>query len=218
MYLKPKKIIFIALFCCVVSSVSAQQNDYRAEIGVLGGMAYYLGDANHTPFKEITPDYGVLFRYKFTTRLAARAELTRTSVKGGNESATFDHPVNVLDICGEFNFFDLENNPYKRFSKTFAPYIFVGLGAMNYKYEENSNLGISLPFGVGIKVNLGRRFYFNAQFSNRLLFKDNLEGIEIFNDPRGLNGSNFMNNDMLSTLTVGITYEIWKRKCDCKGN
>jgi hypothetical protein len=86
---------------------------------------------------------------------------------------------------------------------------------MNYLYEEQQSVSVSLPFGVGIKVKLGKRFNFNAQFSNRLLFNDNLEGLEIFNDPYGLNGSNFLNNDMLSTLTIGITFDFWRRKCDC---
>lgn len=220
MYLKTKRItkriILISIFCCFCSHFFAQENDYRAEIGLLGGAAYYIGDANQTLFKDLTPDYGVLFRYRFTTRWAARAELTRTSVKGGNDVATFDNPVNVLDFCGEFNFFDLEKNKYKLYSKTFSPYIFVGLGAMNYKYDDIQQFGISLPFGVGMKVKLGGRFNLNFQYSHRLLFKDDLEeGIALFNDPYGLNGSNFLNNDLLSTLTIGLTFDIWKRECDC---
>lgn len=215
MYLKPKKIILIGFLCCFCSHFFAQENEYRAEIGVLGGLAYYMGDANTLPFKNSTPDYGILFRYKFTPRFAARAELTRSSIKGGSELNTFDNPVNVLDICGEFNFFDLEKSKYKRFSKTFAPYIFLGLGAMNYQYTGSQKFGVSLPFGVGLKIKLGERFNFNAQFSNRLLFNDNLEGIKIFNDPNKLNGSNFMNNDLLSTLTVGVTFDIWKKDCGC---
>jgi len=215
MYLTTKKIVFVSIFCCFCSHFFAQKNDYRAEIGVLGGVTYYLGDANSLPFNDLTSDYGVLFRYRFTTRLAARTEISQTSIKGGNGLETFDNPINVLDICGEFNFFDLEKNQYKRFNKMFSPYIFVGLGAMNFEYEQDQKLGFSLPFGVGIKVKLGGRFNFNAQFSNRLLFNDDLEGIGIFNDPRGLNGNNFMNNDLLSTLTIGFTFDIWKRECDC---
>ena len=217
MYLKTKRLILISIFICFCSHFFAQENDYRAEIGVLGGAAYYIGDANQTLFKDLTLDYGALFRYRFTTRISARAEVTRTSIKGGSGVQVFDNPVNVLDVCGEFNFFDLEKSKYKRYSKMFSPYIFAGVGAMNYEYEENWQSVASIPFGVGIKVKLGGRFNINTQFSNRLLLKDNLEGIAIFNNPHGLNGSNFLNNDLLSTITLGLTFDIWRKECDCLG-
>jgi len=231
MYLKIKRIVLIGIFCCFGSYLFAQQQDeFRAEIGILGGVAYYIGDANSIPFNNLTPAYGALFRYKFTPRFAARAEFTRTSVFGGGfvgvtvpefpdyihmVDARFDNPINVLDFAGEFNFFDLERSLNRRTSRIFSPYIFVGVGMMNYLYEGNEQFTLSLPFGVGIKLKLGQRFNFNAQFSNRLLFADNLEGISDFNNPRGLNGSNFLNNDMLSTLTIGITYNIWRRCPGC---
>ena len=141
--------------------------------------------------------------------------MSRARLHGGSGEAAFDHAVNMLDLCGEFNFFDLEKNEYKRFSKTFAPYLFAGVGFMGYPYEQAGTLGVSIPFGIGIKVKLGGRFNFNAQFSNRLLLKDDLEGVAAHNDPNGLNGGNLLNNDLLQTLTVGITFDIWKRGCDC---
>jgi hypothetical protein len=218
MYLKIKRTILVAVLCSICLPFFAQNDrEFRAEIGLLGGVAYYLGDANHTLFRNITPAYGALFRYRFDTRFAARAEFLRTSVKGGMDGFTFDNRVHTLDIAGEFNFFDLENNPHRRFSRIFSPYIFVGIGAMNYLYEESQQFNLSLPFGVGVKVKLGNRLNLNAQFSNRLLFADNLEGISVFNNPHGLNGRNILNNDMLSTLTVGITFDIWRRNCECMG-
>lgn len=210
------KNLIIAVFCICCTSVFAQQEtEYRMEIGVIGGVGSYLGDANTTFYKEIAPAFGGLFRYRFDTRFSARAEYTRTNVKGETALVEFDNPVNVLDLCGEFNFFDLEKSKYKRFSKRYSPYVFVGIGGMNYKYNDKQSFGISVPFGVGLKVKLIDRLNFNLQFSNRLLLKDNLEGVEILNDPYGLNGSNFLNNDFLSTITVGLTFDIWKKKCDC---
>jgi len=241
MYLKTKGIVLIGIFCCFGSYLFAQQQDeFRAEIGILGGVAYYIGDANSTLFRNSTPAYGALFRYNFTPRFAARAEFTRTSITGEYELRmidfplsppndahvaimNFDNPINVLDFAGEFNFFDLERSLNRRTSRIFSPYIFVGVGVMNYLYQEvgqtdaSQQFTLSIPFGVGIKVKMGKRFNFNAQFSNRLLFADNLEGISIFNNPHGLNGNNPLNNDMLSTLTIGITYNLWRRCPGCVG-
>jgi len=228
MYLKTKRIVLIGFFCCFGSYLFAQQEEFRAEVGILGGVAYYIGDANSTLFNNLTPAFGALFRYKFTPRFAARAEFTRTSIFGGELvhfpgpggmghtlDTRFDNPINVFDVAGEFNFFDLERSPNRRSSRIFSPYIFAGLGVMNYLYEDNQQFTLSLPFGVGLKVKMGQRFNFNAQFSNRLLFADNLEGISIFNNPHGLNGNNPLNNDLLSTFTIGITYNIWRRCPGC---
>lgn len=211
----PKKILIVCLVCSFCSHLFAQQRDYRAEFGILGGVAYYLGDANKTPMKNLTPNYGGLFRYRFDTRNSIRAEFTRSSVIIDEETFSIENPVLALDVCAEFNFFDLEKNSNKRFSKIFSPYIFAGIGAMTYSYEDNPAFSMSIPFGLGMKVKFGGRWNLNVQYSTRLLFKDNLEGLSQYNDPYQLNGSNFMNNDLLSTLTVGVTFDFWERSCDC---
>ena len=66
-----------------------------------------------------------------------------------------------------------------------------------------------------MKLKLGNRWNINLQWSNRLLLADNLEAISTFNNPNGLNGYNIFNNDLLSTLTVGISFDILKRECNC---
>ena len=193
-------------------NISAQEN-YRAEIGIAGGSAYYLGDANSQLFKNTTLTYGALLRYKLNPRIAFRAEWNKAKVVWtGN---TVGNNVNALDICGEFNFFDLEKNEYKRESRIFSPYIFAGIGVANYSYINNSTYTPTIPFGVGMKVRLNAHWNLNAQWSNRLLMSDKLEGIALLNNPNNLNGTNFLNNDLLSTATIAISYNFWKKKCDC---
>jgi hypothetical protein len=48
--------------------------------------------------------------------------------------------------------------------------------------------------------------------------RKNNEITTIFNNPNNLNGTNVFNNDLLSTITIGISYDIWKKKCDCLNN
>ena len=69
-----------------------------------------------------------------------------------------------------------------------------------------------------MKVKLGQRCNLNVQWTTRLLLADNLEGVKTLNNPGGLNGSNPFNNDLLSTLTVGISFDIWKKLCDCENS
>lgn len=196
--------------------MNAQEDTYFAEIGVHGGSSYYLGDANNVLFKNAQLSYGLIYRQKFNPRLAAHLSWNSATVAGKGSidnvnNISFNNRVNAFDLAGEFNFFSYERKEYLPFSKTFTPFIFAGVGGA----LGNSVATMSLPFGVGFKAMLGDRLNLNIMWSNRLMFNDNLEGEADFNDHAELNGTNIFNNDMLSTLTVGITLNIWKKKCDC---
>ena len=194
--------------------MNAQEDTYFAEIGVHGGSSYYLGDANNVLFKNAQLSYGLIYRQKFNPRLAAHLSWNSTTVAGkgivDNVNKPFNNRVNAFDLAGEFNFFSYERKEYLPFSKTFTPFVFAGVGGVL-----GDSVGVSIPFGVGFKMMLGDRLNLNIMWSNRLMFNDNLEGKADFNDHAGLNGTNIFNNDMLSTLSVGITLNIWKKKCDC---
>lgn len=73
----------------------------------------------------------------------------------------------------------------------------------------------SYPVGLGYKFMLGERLNLNLSWSNRLLLTDKMEGKSALNNANGLNGSNIFNNDLLSTFSVGLTYNIWKKSCNC---
>ena len=194
--------------------VNAQEDTYFAEIGVHGGSSYYLGDANNVLFKNAQLSYGLIYRQKFNPRLAAHLSWNSTIVAGSglidDVNIPFNNRVNAFDLAGEFNFFSYERKEYLPFSKTFTPFVFAGVGGVL-----GDSVGVSIPFGVGFKMMLGDRLNLNIMWSNRLMFNDNLEGEADFNDHAELNGTNIFNNDMLSTLSVGITLNIWKKKCDC---
>jgi hypothetical protein len=216
MIMKLIRFFFVCIFGLSTIFASAQAFDrdvYRAEIGIIGGGSFYIGDANSLLFNNMQIAYGGFFRYNLNPRFAFKAELISTTVSGPGFN-----PNNIFagDITAEFNFFDLENSPYKRFSKTYSPYIFAGMGLftdMYVKQFENFPNFISLPFGVGMKVKLGKRWNLNAQWSNRLsLLSDNMEDNLNFAEPTN---SNIFNNDLLSTVTIGVSYDIWKKKCDC---
>ena len=195
--------------------MNAQEDTYFAEIGVHGGSSYYLGDANNVLFKNAQLSYGLIYRQKFNPRLAAHLSWNSATVAGKGSidnvnNISFNNRVNAFDLAGEFNFFSYERKEYLPFSKTFTPFVFAGVGGVL-----GDSVGVSIPFGVGFKMMLGDRLNLNIMWSNRLMFNDNLEGKADFNDHAGLNGTNIFNNDMLSTLSVGITLNIWKKKCDC---
>ncbi|MFM2291013.1 MAG: hypothetical protein RIS29_826 [Bacteroidota bacterium] len=216
------KLFLICIFALSIVRATAQnynKDEYKAEIGAIGGINYYIGDANQQLFKYNQPTFGGLFRYRFDKRLALRTELTMATVAAAGIKSNM---VFAGDICGEFNFFDLEQNPYKKYSKTYSPYIFGGLTLMTDVYDQQALPVAGIAFGVGLKVKLNKRLNLNIQWSNRQMFADNLEGTsksgttsDPLNNYQGLNGSNILNNDLLSSFTVGITWDFWKKQCDC---
>ena len=201
-----KFIIFISGCLFLLVSTVRSQSEYLAELGVNGGISYLLDDKNSVPFNNTFLELGLIYRHNFNERLSAHLAWNNTRNIYFNPLDTI--MLNIIDLCGEFNFFDLIKRQYKPRSTNFSPYIFAGAG---FAFNQQTS-GVNIPFGVGIKYKLGSRFNLNAQWAHRLMLNtDKLEGIE-----SALNGSNFMNKDLISTFTIGLSYDFWKRPCDCK--
>lgn len=200
------------LVLCLIAFITipvVAQSDYLAEIGVNGGTSYYLGDANSVMFQNQKLNYGIIYRYNFNERFSAHAEWNNSKIIVPQLTDTIT--VTMLDFCGEFNFFDIVKKQYKPQSKSFSPYIFTGISAA---YNTNDFI-LGIPFGIGLKYKLGTRLTFNTKWAHRILFRDKIDRID---NPALLNGTNIFNNDILSTLTIGISYNFWKKPCDCQNN
>ena len=216
-------VLALNMFYLQAQEVKLEKDEYKAEIGIIGGGSYYLGDANSQLFNNMQLIYGGMFRYVIDARIALRAEFSSADIAGiyndQNSLKSFKKTIYSADFCGEFNFFDLEKNPYKQFSKPFSPYIFTGFGGMTGLYATQKLPEVSWVFGLGMKVKLVKRLNLNIQWSNKLLLNsDYMEGKIALNNPAKLNGSNIFNNDLLSTVTVGISLDIWKKPCNCLNN
>ena len=216
-----KVIRYLLFTVLVVPALNGYaQEKYRGEIGPSAGTSFYIGDANTKLFANQNFTYGLQYRHKFNSRLAVTGEWNSTKVSGdatllNNTVVAFSNPVNAFDLSGEFNFFDLEDKPYKPFSQKYCTFIFAGVGSMLYDYEMQGQIKFSYLIGAGVKFMLGKRMNLNFRWSNRLLLTDQLEGIRPLNNIYDLNGSNLLNNDLLSTLSVGLTINIFKERCDC---
>lgn len=84
-----------------------------AEIGVIGGGGYYIGEYNPaTPFKAVKSYFGGLYRYNLNDRFALRLNVGFSKIGlqdvewPGEETFPREFSTSVRDICGlvEFNF------------------------------------------------------------------------------------------------------------------
>jgi len=208
-----------------VMHVAAEPLPYTCDIGVQGGIGYYIGDAQHHLFLYPREVYGGQFRYKFNNRWAVQ-------VKGQYQKIDFkvNDPISALygnrlqndminiDAVGEFNFFRYGERTADVRIKPITPYIFLGLGfALSNDYDDPYSLfTMYLPIGFGMKWRFAPRWQMIVSWQHNLYFGDRLENVDEYGNTYDLNGSNFMNNDLTGQLTVGIVFEFAQQKGVCK--
>lgn len=145
------------------NSVKAQD---KLELGIMGGVTYYLGDLNQSQqFKDPRPALGFLARYAINDRLAAKVNIFGGGIAGEYPSAGERYPIiherpttnsNVggvvsggeyefsralvsLGFMGEFNFRSFDH-VFNKSESLWTPYITAGLGGTFYKsYAEDAS-------------------------------------------------------------------------------
>ena len=208
-----------------LTNAAAEQLPYLCDIGVQGGIGYYIGDAQHHPFLYPREVYGGQFRYKFNNRWAIQ-------VKGQYQKINFkvDDPNSALfgnrlqndminiDAVGEFNFFRYGERTLDTRIKPITPYIFLGLGfALSNDYNQPYGcFSVYLPMGLGMKWRFAPRWQMIVTWQHNLYFGDRLENVDEFGNTYDMNGSNFFNNDLTGQLTAGIVFEFAQQKGNCR--
>lgn len=212
-FIKVKNQINIFFLCCFCTLSSfAQRKEKVVEIGVFLGGSYYIGDLNPTRhFDQFThPGGGIVFRYNFNPRFAARANFLLGNIEGHDEfsSSAFQQQRNlsfqskVTELSGqlEFNFLNYEiGNDRSRFS----PFIFGGIGCFQFDPQGQYNdsrvslrplategqglpgssakpykqFQVTLPFGVGIRLNVAKNMSLGLEWGMRKTFTDYLDDV-----------------------------------------
>lgn len=224
--LKIKTLALLALMACPIH-LSAQELEYKMEIGAMAGMSSYLGDANYTnPLSHLKPAGGLVARYNFNTRMALKFNLSYAGIGGNSAERSNKYPdgknwkfdTSVVDFgCQyELNFFGYGTGAatYKG-NKRIAPYIHLGLG-MTYGQgvkPEGSVFTLNIPIGIGVKYKVKPRLNVGLDWSAHFSLDDKLDGIV---DPYGIKGSFLKNKDSYTMLMLFLTYDIMPkyRKCN----
>lgn len=207
-------VLFFVYILCTTTVFG--QKKFRCEIGPIGGVSYYIGEANSTIFQNEQTTFGGIFRYKFNPRwvIAAKAQTTALAFEHGG--LAIKSSMIEGDLTAEFNFFHLEENTWNRLSKSYSPYLFMGLGVGVYENDSYKKKPLYIPVGVGFKWNFIPRLNLNIEWQHQLFLADNMEGVNKWNNANGINGGNFMNYDLLSMLTVGITVNFGAKRKVCR--
>ena len=222
-----------AAFLLLVSvcMVSAQELEYKMELGALAGGSFYMGDANFTtPFKNTAPMGGLLARYNFNPRMVVKGDLAVGRIKGSTEGidnqfpgdvhSTFSRNVYELGAQFEYNFFAYGTGAGYKDSRRLTPYILGGVGLTYAPKPANHVVAMNIPLGLGVKYKLAPRINCGAEWSMRFTTSDRLdvtatEGL-VLDDPYGIEGKGMKNKDCYSWLMVYVSYDMFPkyRKCN----
>lgn len=201
-----KAVILIFSLLCLSLSVFSQRG---AEIGVMGGSGYYIGEYNRTHFNNRRLYMGVLYRYNLNDRFAFRLNTGYSDIDMRDKPLLANGPIvysngfhrNIWDVSvsSEFNFRSFLVRKTKK-SSWWSPYMYLGVGALG----ADKKFFVSIPAGVGVKFNLFRQLSWGIEWGTRKLFTDKIDRLT---DAWGTGETNFIyNKDWFFVAGVTLTY------------
>jgi hypothetical protein len=215
--------LFFMICLWVTEPVKAQTD---LEVGPYIGDSYYLGDLNpDVPFRMAQIAYGAMARYNLDDRWSFKLGITRGKVEGNSNNTNFlpgrdlqfESPINDLSVTAEFNFFSYFTGSRWNW---ITPYLYAGIGVFTFQPEsggkklqplgtEGQNVGydgrkpyktwgVSIPFGLGIKVSVSKKIGLTAFWEMHKTFTDYIDDVST---TYYLNGPAINQNDVAGALS-----------------
>lgn len=202
-----------------------RRNFRQHEVGVLLGGSYYLGDLNpRNHFFQSQPAAGVFYRFTPNYRYAFKGGVNFGTVQGDDSQSgepdqlqrNLNFKSNILEfnVMAEFNFLEyrISNDKYK-----FSPYLFLGMALFHFSPRANVNNHwvdlqplktegqskgyklnqFTIPFGIGIKMNVSKQVGLGFEWGPRKTFTDYLDDVSnVYPDP-----TVFQNRQLAASLS-----------------
>ena len=215
-----KKLYLLLLIILLSTAIKAQR---KSDFGLIGGAAFYLGDINQEKvFYNPGYMFGPIFRYNYNKRYSLRLKGVYAKISGSDND--FDNTIvgrnpntfSATFINGapqaEYNFI-----PYLTGDITYqwTPYVFGGVG-YSLILASSSTAGVPakshvvIPFGLGFKINMGKRLSGGVEWTFNKTFSDRVDGVY---PPTG--ETFLFKNDWYNFVGLFITYKFFKFAVDC---
>lgn len=228
-------LILAALILCL--PLTAEETEYKMELGAGAGTCFYLGDANSTPFAHLGLMGGAVVRRIFNPRMCVKANLAMGHISGANDGFLPTDPTsatpegglpakvnfsrNVLDVGAQFemNFWGYGTGEGYKGHSRITPYALAGVGlTVGMGGGASSCAGLCLPVGVGVKYKARKRMNIGLEWTMRFTTSDKLdataEGTQLAH-PYGIESSGLKNKDCYSFLTFFVTYDMCPKLRRC---
>lgn len=231
--LKQYKILILGIVFLFLH-VTYMHAAYNHELGLSGGTTFYLGDANHsTPFQRPGWSAGMFYRYNIDTRWAVKASVRYAVVQGdtrdfgytfpnGQAYAEFQRGFVDANATVEFNFFDIGESKYYKARYKATPYIVLGVGLTTYAdlYSGGNAYKVSIPFGIGGKWRINRRWTLGLEWTIHKLFIDNFDvtnaNNKVLENPYQVPNIGFFDTDFYSIANLYISFNLFDTNKYCR--
>lgn len=203
-----------------------KRNFNQHEVGIFIGGSYYIGDLNpRKQFNLARPAGGIFYRYTPNYRYAFRGGINFGTIMGDDSQSedpdqlqrnlNFKSNITEFHAIAEFNFLEyrISNDKYK-----FTTFLF--LGASVFRFNPQAQMGnfwvnlqplktegqksgyrltqFSIPFGVGIKMNVSKQVGIGLEWGPRKTFTDYLDDVSTTYPDTDLNPFSTVNGEKLS--------------------
>jgi hypothetical protein len=209
-----KKIFFFSFLVICATSIRAQNSEIGP---FMGTSFYIGDLTPTTIFSQPQLAGGIIYRYNINPRWAIKANLLFAKVKGSDyetndqyaRNLSFQSPITEISVQGELNFFNL---PIKSGKFGITPYICAGISVFSFNPQAEldgtlyslQHLGtegqglpgekkfyslthVAIPFGLGVKMNIGKYVSLGVEWGMRYTFTDYLDDV----------GNVYYDNDLL---------------------
>jgi len=213
-------IIFLILL--MPTQIKAQE----PEVGVGLGVMNYAGDLSRGyDFGQLGIGANAFYKLNFNEFVGARFGLMGGNVRGSDKNpidafavqrdASFSVAVLEISALFEYNFIDFRN-PHSLIK--WSPYLFFGIGGVgifgDVDTEGRSTFQPVIPFGIGVRHFLGKRFTLNLEAGLRKMFFDHLDGFsdgDITN--KNYQYGNKYDTDWYNFVGLSISYVLFEIPC-----
>jgi len=227
--------------CCLLICFATKAEDeveYKMDMGAGLGGCFYIGDANSSPFADLSMMGAFTARRILNARMAVKANLAFGHIHGkssgfipvnaysetleGGLPTSVKFSRNVMDIGVQFemNFWGFGTGVGYKGNSRITPYILAGAGiTIGMGGSAGACGGLNIPVGVGVKYKLKPRVNIGFEWTMRFSTTDKLdatpEGTQL-KDPYGVKSAMFKNKDSYSFAMFFITYDMFPkyRKCN----
>ncbi|MBR6140936.1 MAG: hypothetical protein IKQ37_04130 [Bacteroidaceae bacterium] len=227
--------------CCLLLGFAAhaeEELEYKMDMGAGLGGCFYLGDANNSPFGNLSMMGAITARRILNARMAVKANLAIGHIHGttsgfipmnaysltpeGGIPASVKFSRNVLDLGVQFelNFWGFGTGVGYKGNSRITPYILAGAGiTVGMGGGADACGGMNIPVGIGVKYKLKPRVNIGFEWTMRFSTTDKLDATAYgtqLNDPYGVKSAMFKNKDSYSFAMFFITYDMFPkyRKCN----
>ena len=225
--------IVLLLICVLgigITPATAQEEEYRMELGAAAGVSYYMGDANYTvPYKDLGWCGGVMARFILNQRMHIKANLMAGRIAGDTQDFKNKYPYNghadfkrvIYDLGAQFEYNFLAYGTGRGYNggHRFTPYILAGLGFTFAPEPAKRVFTMNFPVGLGVKYKLAPRWNIGCEITMRFSMSDRLDvtrtnGLNL-EDPYLIKGKGLKNKDSYSFTAFYITYDLFAKCKDC---